>query len=376
MAAVRRVLIWSAFYPPHVGGYEKNVRELAVRLVGLGDEVTVVTSSAGSRDGYTLEDGSTIRSSVRVRRVPHLMLLRGLYPVPLPSAGLASILRDGKYDVALTQTRFFPLSAVGVLHATQHRIPLIHVERGSQHTSASGIVDRISRLYDHTIGSSVIRRAKAVVGVSGACCRFAEHLGAPATVRIPNGVRVMPRFPLRPGVPVVLYVGRLVQAKGVQDLIAAFKRIEHPCRLVIVGDGPYRKRLEEQADGDPNIHFAGEMRGGQLITAYQTATVFVNPSYSEGLPTSVMEAMAAGVPVIATAVGGTSELIHDGVTGILVRPGPGNEALLRDRLLWMLGSPAAAAEMASRAYQLVEQEYSWDTVVRQYDSLLGDICRV
>ena len=122
---------------------------------------------------------------------------------------------------------------------------------------------------------------------------------------------------------VVLFVGRLAEKKGVTYLIEAMKEID--AKLVIVGDGPLRKQLEEQAkEQGEKIEFLGAKTHDELKTIYASADVFVAPSVTakdgdqEGVPTAIMEAMASGLPVVASNSGGIAELIQDEENGFLV----------------------------------------------------------
>ncbi len=370
-----RILVWSTFFSPHVGGYEKNVLELSRRLVQRGHQVAIVTCRVDNSPVV-----ETI-SSLTVIRLPSLNLLGGLYPVPSPWALLLFFLSvESICDVAITQTRFFALSLAGAAYSKLYGIPLIHVERGSGHVSiANSVIRTMSRAYDHSAGRWVVRRAKAVVGVSTASCEFAEHLGARGAVRIPNGICPTEGNGQREqdgSSKMVLYVGRLIQAKGVQDLILAFRTLTNRskdkwCSLAIVGDGPYKARLTELAGSTEGIRFYGELVGEPLSAMYRAASVFVNPSYSEGLPTAVMEAVAAGVPVVATDVGGTGEIVQSGTAGLLVKPN--NVPDLRRAIAWVLSNEEAAHLVAASCRERLIRGYSWDRVIDQYCNLLESV---
>jgi glycosyltransferase involved in cell wall biosynthesis len=125
----------------------------------------------------------------------------------------------------------------------------------------------------------------------------------------------------------LLYVGRLVPVKGLQYLLRAVKILlesETEVELQIVGDGCEKPRLEEFASGlgiTDQIHFRGRVAfGPELSDIYMSADIFVLPSLSEGLPKTLLEAMAFGLPVIATKVGGVTAVIRDSGAGILVEP--------------------------------------------------------
>lgn len=132
------------------------------------------------------------------------------------------------------------------------------------------------------------------------------------------------------GKPVVLFVGRLAEKKGVTYLIEAMKRVD--AQLVIVGDGPLRAQLEEQAKplGD-KVQFLGAKTHDQLAEIYASADVFAAPSVQakdgdvEGFGLVFLEAMASGLPVVASRSGGIPYLVHDGENGLLVEPGKAEE---------------------------------------------------
>jgi glycosyltransferase involved in cell wall biosynthesis len=145
-------------------------------------------------------------------------------------------------------------------------------------------------------------------------------------VVIPNGVDVARARRARPGDPGplrVLAVGRLRAPKDFRTLVRAVAALgPHACRVLVAGEGPDRPLLAAEIDAlglRGRVVLAGERHDVARLLAY--AHVFVLPSRSEGHPVSVLEAMAAGVPVVASRVGGIPEQVADGETGLLVEPG-------------------------------------------------------
>jgi colanic acid/amylovoran biosynthesis glycosyltransferase len=165
----------------------------------------------------------------------------------------------------------------------------------------------------------------------------------------------------------VLYVGRLAAVKGLPLLLraAAELRAAHPdLEVTIIGDGPDRDDLRSLVD-DLNlssiVRFLGEVPNEVVREELQTAHVFVLPSFSEGLPVVLMEAMAAGVPVVSTQIAGIPELVEDNISGLLVRPADAEhlaakiERLLRDGEL--------RAGLARNARERVERDFHTDKEV-------------
>jgi colanic acid/amylovoran biosynthesis glycosyltransferase len=162
----------------------------------------------------------------------------------------------------------------------------------------------------------------------------------------------------------LLFVGRLAAVKGLPVLIEALARVRqhHPdVRLRIVGDGPDRAMLEALARDKKvsgNIEFLGYQNQDQLADLLRDTHLFVLASFAEGVPVVLMEAMAAGVPVIATRIAGIPELVEDGVTGYLTPPG--DAATLAARITQLLGDTALRRQFAEAGRRTVEAEFNID----------------
>ncbi len=167
-----------------------------------------------------------------------------------------------------------------------------------------------------------------------------------------------------PHKPLLLYVGRLSAEKNIgslRDLLHAMPE----ARLAIIGDGPVRKELEKHFQGTP-VYFAGYMRGEPLAQAYASSDIFVMPSQTETLGLVLMEAMAAGCPVVACRAGGIPDAVEDGVTGFLYDPAE-KDALVQ-RVAWVMNHAAERAAVQTRARADVER-HSWEgstAQLRQY----------
>ncbi|MGE3271912.1 MAG: glycosyltransferase family 4 protein [Chloroflexota bacterium] len=174
------------------------------------------------------------------------------------------------------------------------------------------------------------------------------------------------RLGVPPGVPVLLYVGRLAREKRVADL-APLMRSLGGAHLVLIGDGPARAELEQAFAGLP-VSFTGYLRGPKLAEAYASADLFVFPSDSESFGNVVLEAMASGLPVVAPAAGGVSDLVQHGVTGQLFTPTDADDLLTAVRLYvrdagarrqhGLAAREAAQARTWSRQQQLLLTHYA------------------
>jgi phosphatidylinositol alpha-mannosyltransferase len=193
------------------------------------------------------------------------------------------------------------------------------------------------------------RRARLCIASSRAVGEGFRKLGVKNIQIIPNGVDLNlftnKSEPPSSRVFTILSVGRLEKVKGHRYLIDAFAQIkkEMPqAKLIFVGDGSERENLEKQVSdlGLSDAEFIGEVPHRELPSWYHGADVFVMPSLSEGFGICAIEAMASGVPVVASGVGGLLDIIENGQTGLLVAPKDSKSLagavclLLRDKNLY------------------------------------------
>jgi glycosyltransferase involved in cell wall biosynthesis len=171
--------------------------------------------------------------------------------------------------------------------------------------------------------------------------------------------------------PVLGTVGRLVMRKGHYDLLEALPRIvnEYPnVTLLLVGDGPEREGLESRAeslDCRDNVVFAG-MRD-DIPELLDLMDVFVFPSHYEGLPGALLEAMMAGLPIVATPVDGNKDLINDGITGLFIPPNDSKR--ITKRILQLLSDPGLQQELGDSASKFAKKEFTIEHMVLEFKDL-------
>ncbi|MDW8130300.1 MAG: glycosyltransferase [Bryobacterales bacterium] len=233
------------------------------------------------------------------------------------------------------------------------------------------------------LARSALRRADFVITVSEDLRRIALQAGVPAErVRsIPNGCdrglfRPMDKFAARaelgisPDDRLVLFVGRLVPVKGVEILVEAFRRALPRCpglHLWLVGEGPLRDALHERAAQiRGHVHFAGAVPPEEIATWIGAADVVCLPSYSEGCPNAVIEALACGRPVVASNAGGIPELVDDDCA--ILTP-VGDVEALAEALVEALRRPWDPERIAQRFRR------GWDQVAAETYEVCGRVAR-
>ena len=183
------------------------------------------------------------------------------------------------------------------------------------------------------------------------------------------------RFFRQPRTRIVGAAGRLSPEKGFHVLVAAAERVlqfDRNVGFILFGEGPCREQLVKQ------INTAG-LGGSFVLSGFRNdldrflpyLDTLVLPSFTEGLPNVVLEASAAGIPVVATSVGGTPEAVQDGVSGFLVPPG--DPETLAERILDAVSSDERMRDMGLAGRQLVQEQFTFAAQARRYRSLIAEL---
>lgn len=234
------------------------------------------------------------------------------------------------------------------------------------------------------LSQQIIKKADYIQVISNYLKKFVEKRGAGAAIEvIPNGVD-LDLFSVRYanaelkairenlGISdeyVVITTSRLAHKNGLDFLIQAIAECQKflDVKCLIIGDGPERRVLRDLAAKlkiESGILFLGQIPQKDLPLYFRISDVFVRASRSEGLGSSFLEAMAVGVPVIGTPVGGIVDFLKDGQTGFLVKPE--DPADLAAKIKYVLISPEIRKKTVENAFELVNRNYSWDTIAKSF----------
>ena len=175
--------------------------------------------------------------------------------------------------------------------------------------------------------------------------------------------------------PRLLSAGRLVHQKGLDLAMHALGGLkEFNWEWQIAGDGPQMQGLQslaKQLEIDDRVFFLGWQSREGLMECYREANIFLFPSRHEGMPNALLEAMASGLPAIASCIAGNEELVVEGETGYLVPPE--NVESLQAALKKLLLDPVLCEQMGAASRRHVEANYSWQSTAQQYAGLLEKV---
>ncbi|MHA7281565.1 glycosyltransferase family 4 protein [Arthrobacter sp. TMS2-4] len=369
-----RIAIVAETFLPAVNGVTHSIQRMLEHFDDRRDEVLVIAPSSADPD--TSEWGRNVRV-VRLASVP----LAGYSSVRVAVGGVNKVRRllaDFAPEIVHLASPFelgwralraaadlgIPVVAVYQTdvpgYAARYGLPLLeswawqrveNIHRGATRTLAPS-TSAIRQLEDHDIPN--VRLWRRGVDTS----RF--HPGKRSHSFRGN---IAPR-----GTKLIGYVGRLAAEKQVDDL-RVLESVDNT-RLVIIGDGPLRPALESAL---PSAHFTGFLGGEELATAMASLDLFIHPGELETFCQTIQEAMASGVPVVATGRGGPLDLVDPSRTGWLYHPG--NLAQLRSQVLDLVGDDAKRAAFSQAACAVV-QGRTWpvlcESLIQHYEQTISE----
>lgn len=330
-------------FPPNCAGMGQYAYNLSKKLVELGNDVTVITRGSWKKVKIENFDG------IKVYRVRFI-------PLPPAHVNIHGYFLNKFFSKTFDETSF------DIIHYHSPLVPPIKTKlssvttfhscwktEGKMYDKITDIYSLYVRMFNKFFVQNEINSIKNTDKITTVSRKVAEDLSdfygvdiSEITV-VGNGVNTNFFTPSKNSCEKsnILYTGRLVYGKGLIDLVKSAEYVckEYPDALfILAGAGTLRSALEKMVRDlrlEHNFSFIGFIGQEEILKQYQSSTIYMLPSYSEGLPTSVLEAMSCGIPVVATDIPGTSEVMVNGETGLLVPPKEPKK--LADAILVLLG---------------------------------------
>lgn len=384
-----RILMLSWEFPPRsVGGLAQHVYDLATALVKAGEEVHLITCAAEKSKAREVVNG------IHVYRVNPYNLSAPDFLTWVLQLNLSMV----EYTVSLVNS----LAELDLIHAHDwlvayagralkqaYKVPLIATIHATEYGRNQGLHSDLQR-YISDVEWWLVYEAWRVIVCSSYMSKELQRVFQAPTDKlrvVPNGVDLK-RYQrtgqelsrssfAAPEEKIVLFVGRLVQEKGIHLLIEAIPKILHyysGVKFIIAGHGPAEDYLKNKAmdlSVANRIYFTGYIDDETRDFLYREAAVAVFPSLYEPFGMVVLEAMAAGTPVVVADVGGLSEIVAHEVNGLKFYTGNPNS--LADNVLRLLYEPDLAAQLAATAEQEIRRLYTWQEIARQTQLVYAEV---
>jgi len=380
---VKVVQVIPEFPPPLIGGGGYHVYNLTKELVRRGVDVTVFTLNVGNTFLLKKTEVETHFGKAKVFRVPASYIPKTTYPIapkliPLLLKENPDIIHAHGYQVFTTDAAL-TVSKI-------KKIPLVL----TLHGFPRGFDKLTHRAHFNLIGKETLKWAKKIISVSRMVAHEFRVIGVPKEkiVIIPNGVdleeyKQLPigdlfrkRLDIKENEKVVLTIGRLEKIKGFQYLIKALPSIIKEVgstKLVIAGPdfnyGAKLKKLAEETNVQDNVIFYGSINGKEKFEAFSAANIVAVPSLYEGFGMLLLEAMAAGKPLVATNTGAAPEIIQNGKNGILANLGDVED--LAGKIIKLLSDDQLMYLISQESRKTVEA-FDWEKVSEHVHKLYID----
>jgi glycosyltransferase involved in cell wall biosynthesis len=352
-----RIVVATDWWPPRVGGVESQVSDLATALAARNHDVRVLTT--------TRDPVCSAASGLQVEHVEAPMMGDVAVPDLRQVRALADFIHAHRPDVVHAHGMFSTLAVGAVLAADRLSVPSLLT------------VHSLLRPLPVLLGAAAVfrvfaNRATLVTAVSGATAADVRRASGRPAIPIANGIelRDWSTAPRMSSCVRVVAVTRLVAKKRPIDLIQAMafaiSRAPSQARLDIVGDGVEREGLERLAVRlgiDDRITFHGECRRARVRDLVKAASLFVHAGVHEAFGLAILEARAAGVPIVAMDSGGIPELVQHGRHGLLA----GDRARFCDAVATMIGDATLRARCAQEAGRGLEA-YDWSCIAPQHEA--------
>ena len=350
--------------------------------MNLGCEVTVLTAVPRWMSPIDRIPGVTVHA-VRLADLSGLLRAQvGVAPQVVPKAReIASLIRP---HVLFAHGLHFQSSIAAAMLQQSTRLPLVTASHTAELDHLHQPIRTFTALYEATIGRYILRRSARVIASSDSVSQHLLSLGVPPSriEHVAYGVDVE-RFRPRsqptstPEAPLVMFVGRQIPNKGPQVLLDALLRLNREgigFRADFLSDGPLRTTLDKRANDNGlanSVRFTGYVP--DVAARMSQADIIVRPSFTEGMPLSLIEAMASGVCVVASNIGGNSDLVRNGDNGMLFTAGDSLE--LAGILRKLIQDPVLRRRLAKAGYETA-QTYSWEKCANETARVLLDASQV
>lgn len=376
-----KILMLTWEYPPRiVGGIARVVNDLSKRLIKDGHEVTVITYREGNAPYYEDDKG------VQVYRVDNYIInpnnfVDWIMQMNFNMLAKANelIAKNGSFDVIHAHDWLVAYAAKTLKNS--YDIPIVSTIHATEAGRNSGIHNEIQRYINDTEWMLTYESTEVIVNSNYMKCELQRLFGLPFEKInvVANGINInmfnsvdrdynFRRQYAADNERIILFMGRLVYEKGIQNLISAMPKIlegYHDAKLVIAGKGGMSDELKAQVNamGIANkVYFTGYMDAKQVCKMYKCADVSVFPSTYEPFGIVALEAMLAGVPVVVSDIGGLNEIVQHRVDGM--KSYAGNANSLADSILELLKNPQLCDNVAKKAKTKVKAEYNWAKIAQ------------
>lgn len=377
-----RILIFSAYYPPHLGGVELYTLHLSEALREMGFKTTVVTS------GFANED-QDLDESTNVIRVPSVSIVNDRFPIILPGRKLKavynSLLRSNASHIVIN-TRYYSLTLMGLALAKKLGIrPLIIDHSSGPISSEASMLGTLLRLYENISNFLIRRYSPCMCSVSARGAAWSSSIGFNTLGVIHNSINAdefreaaslrdwRRELGCTSKTLLVAFAGRLIKEKGVLETIEATEALKQrglDIKLAIAGGGQLESQISDMQSS--SVRYVGALDRSDLSALLRDSNCFCLPTtYPEGLPTILLEAAAQENAIVVSDCAGAREVIPNESFGIVLDD-TGSESVM-EALLRIYDDPTLSQQLGAAVRNHIDGNFTWDVAAQSLIAVLSKL---
>lgn len=377
---MKKLIIFPGYFPPHVGGLESHVDELAKRLSKKGFKITIFAPNIPKT-----KEKEKINKNLEIIRYPAFEVIQN-FPMPKfwnkKYNKSLNKFKSENFDFVMSRTRFFISSFAAYLFARKNKIKFVHVEHGSDYIKlGSWWKDLIARIYDHTLGAIVIKNSDICIAISHAVLDFLKKFRKKGDIpvitrgvdfdyidKIKANLKIKAKYKDK---IIIGFAGRIIHWKGLQNALEGFnkldKKVRNKCVFLVIGNGQDFDKLKDKYE-DKNILFLGRKTRDETISLMKSLDIYVHSTISGGgLSNALLEGMATNNAIIATKAEGADEVLNY-KSAILINSS--NPKLFQKSFQILINNKKTQKRLSNNANKFVKDNFNWDNKIEQYLKVL------
>jgi glycosyltransferase involved in cell wall biosynthesis len=369
------IIVFAHLYKPHVGGLEKYVEHFYKNLSN--KKVLVITSRYDKKLSERENDGNT-----DILRIDCIEMVKGKYYIPTPSGlkQITQVIKEHKENTPEipTHTRFYLNNWIATFLSKRNHLTHYHFDHGSSFVKDGSLFVKLCAwIFDFSLAGYILRNSKLIFSISDSVREFLQSrysnlkYGPTIYNSYPFPLEIFPNK-RKPDILKLLFVGRIIRSKGIYEMIDACVSMNEnhiPFSLTVIGDGSEMsniKRLVKDNNLSGKISMMGLLPFDETQKQFAKYDIFINPSYTEGLPTTVLEGLANGLFVVATDVGGTKEIIPQ---ERLIPFGSLSGRAIKNDIVHIMENWDDEVKIYKDIYSTAKNKFNWKENVKKYEQI-------